>query len=36
MDFNTDVYERRKAEGFSMGGLKMMTVSEYIAVVRIG
>src|SRR6266404_2208861 len=29
MDFNTDFYERRKAEGFSRGDLKMMPVSEY-------
>jgi len=29
MDFNTEFYERRKAEGFSKGDLKMMPVSEY-------
>ena len=34
MDFNTDFYERRKAEGFSKGDLKMMPVSEYIAFIR--
>jgi len=34
MDFNTDFYERRKAEGFSRGDLKMMPVSEYIAFIR--
>ena len=34
MDFNTDFYERRKAEGFSKGDLKMMPVSECIAFIR--
>jgi hypothetical protein len=34
MDFITDFYERRKAEGFSRGDLKMMPVSEYIAFIR--
>jgi hypothetical protein len=34
MDFNTDFYERRKAEGFSRGDLRMMPVSEYIAFCR--
>ena len=34
MDFNTDFYERRKAEGFSKGDLKMMPLSEYIAFIR--